>query len=45
MDKATKNGLTPKAFSKKLIKAVEHEKQEVTIGGFKEKLAVYIIPI
>ena len=41
MDKATKNGLTPEAFSKKLIKAVEREKQEVIIGGFKEKLAVY----
>jgi len=42
MDSATKNGLTPEAFSKKLINAVKHEKQEVYISGFKEKLAVYV---
>lgn len=41
MDAATKNGLTPEAFTKKLLKAVRQEKQEVYIGGFKEKLAVY----
>ncbi|MDO9276789.1 MAG: hypothetical protein Q7T92_14750 [Lutibacter sp.] len=27
---------------KKLLKAVHLEKQEVYIGGFKEKLAVYV---
>jgi len=42
MDIATKNGLTPEAFTKKLLKAVHLEKQEVYIGGFKEKLAVYV---
>jgi len=42
MDIATKNGLTPEYFVKKLIKAVEKEKQEVYIGGFKEKLAVFV---
>jgi short-subunit dehydrogenase len=42
MDAATENGLTPKSFSEKLIKAVEREKQEVYIGGFKEKLAVSV---
>lgn len=42
MDSATRNGLTPEVFAKKLLKAVRQEKQEVYIGGFKEKLAVYV---
>jgi short-subunit dehydrogenase len=42
LDAATKNGLTPEIFTKKLLKAVRQEKQEVYIGGFKEKLAVYV---
>ena len=42
MDNATKNGLTSGKFSKLLLKAIEQEKQEVYIGGFKEKLAVYV---
>lgn len=42
MDGATKNGLTPEVFAEKLLKAVRQEKQEVYIGGFKEKLAVYV---
>ncbi|WP_372793738.1 SDR family oxidoreductase [Lutibacter sp.] len=41
MDGATKNGLTSETFVKLLIKAVKNEKQEVYIGGFKEKLGVY----
>ncbi len=41
MDSATKNGLTSETFVKLLIKAVKNEKQEVYIGGFKEKLGVY----
>lgn len=42
MDAATKNGLTSEHFSKLLLRAVKKEKQEVYIGGFKEKLAVYV---
>jgi short-subunit dehydrogenase len=42
MDTATKNGLTSQVFSKRLLKAVKKEKQEVYIGGFKEILAVYV---
>lgn len=42
MDGATKNGLMPEVFTKKLLKAVRQEKLEVYIGGFKEKLAVYV---
>jgi len=41
MDNATKKGLTPEYFVKKLIRAVEKEKHEVYIGGFKERLAVF----
>lgn len=42
MDGATKNGLMPEVFTEKLLKAVRQEKPEVYIGGFKEKLAVYV---
>lgn len=42
LDTAIKNGLTPEAFVEKLLKAVRQKKQEVYIGGFKEKLAVYV---
>ncbi|MGV8945408.1 MAG: SDR family oxidoreductase [Lutibacter sp.] len=42
MDSATKNGLSSDVFAEKLLKAVHQEKQEVYIGGFKEKLAVYV---
>ena len=42
MDEATKNGLKPTVFAKKMAKAIVQNKQEVYIGGFKEILAVYI---
>jgi len=41
MNASTSKGLTTEAFSKKLLEAVKKEKQEVYIGGFKEKLGVY----
>lgn len=41
MDQGTQNGLTSEVFVKKLLKAVLRQKQEVYIGGFKEKLGVY----
>jgi len=41
MDKATRNGLTPFTFTKHLLKAVEAQKEEVYIAGFKEKLGIY----
>jgi short-subunit dehydrogenase len=41
MDKGTINGLTGEVFAKKLLQAVKSQKQEVYIGGFKEKLGVY----
>lgn len=42
MDNATNNGLTSEAFVLHLLKAVQNNKQEVYIGGFKEKLAVFV---
>ncbi len=41
MDTATSNGLTSEAYVKKLLKAVKNQKQEIYIGGFKEKLGVF----
>lgn len=41
MDKATKNGIAPDYFAKLMTKAILKKRQEVYIGGFKEKLAVY----
>lgn len=42
MDNATSTGLTSDYFAKKLIKAILKEKEEVYIGGLKERLAVYV---
>lgn len=42
MDVATNNGLSPEYFSKKLLKAVSQEKNEVYIAGFREKSAIYM---
>lgn len=41
MDKAIHNGLNSDDFAKKLLKAVINQKQEVYIGGVKEKLGLY----
>ena len=42
MDEATKNGMDPNRFSKRMISAILNEKEEVYIAGFKEKLGVYL---
>ncbi len=42
MDTATENGLSSEKFAKHFITAIKKEKQEVYIGGFKEKLAIYV---
>ncbi len=42
LDNATKNGLQPKIFAKRLLKAILKEKHEIVIGGKKEILAVYV---
>ena len=40
-DEATKNGLTPSYFAKKMIKAVERKKFEVYIGQ-REVIGIYL---
>ncbi len=42
LDKATENGLSPTVFAEKMIKAIANKKQEVVIGGAKEKMAVFV---
>jgi short-subunit dehydrogenase len=42
MDNATDAGLSPVFFARKMLKTVATQKQEVVIGGTKEKLAVYV---
>lgn len=42
MDVATENGIQPERFAKLMAKAIKKKKEEVYIGGAKEKLAVYV---
>ena len=42
MDVATKNGIQPSRFAKLMAKAIKNKKEEVYIGGFKERLAVSV---
>ena len=42
MDVATQNGIEPERFAKLMAKAIKNKKEEVYIGGFKEKLGVYV---
>ena len=42
MDKATQNGIAPAHFARLMAKAIQQEKEEVYIAGFKEKLAVFV---
>ena len=42
MDVATENGIQPERFAKLMAKAIENKKEEVYIGGAKEKLAIYM---
>ena len=42
MDKATQNGIAPTHFARLMAKAIQQEKEEVYIAGFKEKLAVFV---
>jgi short-subunit dehydrogenase len=42
MDKTTEQGLSPQQCAKKIIRAIEKQKEEVYIGGAKEVFAVYL---
>jgi len=42
MDKATANGLKPEIVAKKISKAIDKQKEEIIIGGLKEKFSVLL---
>ena len=42
MDSATSNGIDPDRFAKLMLKAIKNKREEVYIGGAKERLAVYM---
>lgn len=42
MDNATANGLTATECASQIVKAIQAEKQEVFIGGFKENLGIWM---
>ncbi|WOC41093.1 SDR family oxidoreductase [Polaribacter sp. HL-MS24] len=42
IDAATQNGIDPARFAKLMVKAIQNKKEEVYIGGFKERLAVVV---
>jgi len=42
MDNATAKGILPEKFAKLMIKVIKKKQEEAYIGGFKEKLAVFV---
>jgi short-subunit dehydrogenase len=42
MDEVTAKGMAPEVFARKMVRAVARKKEEVYIGGAKEKLAIYL---
>ena len=42
MDNAQDKGLSAESCAKKIIKAIEHDKEEVYIGGLKEVMGIYV---
>jgi short-subunit dehydrogenase len=42
MDTTTDRGMAPAVFARKMVRAIEKKKEEVYIGGSKEKLAVAV---
>lgn len=42
LDKAQENGMRPEKFARLTVAAIKNKKQEVYIGGFKEKLGIYV---
>lgn len=43
MDKAQANGMTPEVLAEKVLNAIESNKAEISVGGFKEtKLAIWV---
>lgn len=42
MDKAQDNGMSPQECAVRMIKALENNREEIYIGGFKEVLGIYV---
>lgn len=42
MDAGQANGITPEKCAREIIRAIEKNKQEVYIGGLKEKMGIYL---
>lgn len=42
MDAAQDNGISPEACARKIVKAIERNKEEVYIGGFREVAGIYL---
>ena len=42
MDKATAGGLTPAACAKQIIAGIKSDKQEIVVGGIKEKFGIIV---
>lgn len=42
MDEATQNGLSPQKCAIEIVKAIKSGKEEIVIGGFKEKFGVWM---
>jgi short-subunit dehydrogenase len=42
MDEATRKGMSPQRFAKKMVRAIEKKKEEVYIGGRRERWAVFL---
>ncbi len=40
MDEATNNGIDPNVLANKILRAIQRNKQEIHVGGFKEMLAI-----
>ncbi|MEM6830073.1 MAG: short-chain dehydrogenase, partial [Bacteroidota bacterium] len=42
MDKGQKNGLSAEKCARLIVKSIQNNKQEIYIGGIKEKLGIYL---
>lgn len=42
MDDGQANGILPEILAEKILKAIYHEKEELIVAGFREKLAIFL---
>jgi short-subunit dehydrogenase len=43
MDPTTDHGMSPQTFAKKMVRVIEAKTEQVFIGGFKERMAIYVM--